>query len=551
MTSFRDCSIRFKITSAIVFTNILALSLASIAFIINDRNSYSEELVQNISLMAQIIADNSTSAVSFEDDASAVEVMQAAGSDEHIVWSVIETQDNPSFATYARSGDKAPTSLPLVPPDGILLEDHFLTIKKDIMENEKVIGSLYIRSDLKKIEARTAYFLMITCIVMLAASVVGLVIAFLFQRAISRPVEELKNSAELLAVGNPDFTVTYQSKDELGKLADTFRALQEYLIDLSEHARKIADGDLTSNVEPKSQQDRLGNSFRLMIANLISMVKQLDISSDSLVSAANEITESAEKMNEGARNQTNNVSQVAAAITEMTSTIVESSKNAGEASEASKEQSDTATGGGAVVQKTITGMNTISEVVQTSADSIGKLASSAEQIGSIIEVIEDIANQTNLLALNAAIEAARAGEQGRGFAVVADEVRKLAERTGKATGEITEVIKEVQEKTAEAVQGMETGIVEVDKGRTLADEAGTSLTEIEHKSMQVLSMIEQIAAASEEQSAVAEDVAHRIEEISTVANDTASQANVSAETSFKMNQQAEDLQKIVAGFKMH
>jgi methyl-accepting chemotaxis protein len=551
MKQFRDCSIRFKITSAIVFTNVLALALASIAFIINDRSSFNEELVQNVSLMAQVIADNSTSAVSFEDDASALEVMQAARRDEHIVWATIATPDNPQFAVFVRKGEQAPSTNPSVPPDGILQEDHFLTIKKDITENDKVIGTLYIRSDLKKIEARTAYFLSISAMVLLAASVVGLIVAFLFQRVISRPVEELKISAELLAVGNPEFTISYQSQDELGKLADAFRALQTYLVDLSEHARKIADGDLTSSVDPKSAEDRLGNSFRLMIANLISMVKQLDISARELVKAANEITESAEKMNNGARNQTNNVSQVAAAITEMTSTIVESSKNAGEASDASKEQSNTATGGGAVVKKTIAGMNTISEVVQKSADSIGKLASSAEQIGSIIEVIEDIANQTNLLALNAAIEAARAGEQGRGFAVVADEVRKLAERTGKATGEITEVIKEVQKKTAEAVQGMETGIVEVDKGRALADEAGTSLNEIEHKSMQVMSMIEQIASASEEQSSVAEDVAERIEEISSVANETASQANDSAEISLKMNQQAEDLQKIVAGFKMN
>ncbi|MEZ5357431.1 MAG: methyl-accepting chemotaxis protein [Candidatus Zixiibacteriota bacterium] len=550
MFRFRNCSIRTKITSAIVFTSVITLALASLAFIINERASYHEELVDNVMLMAKIISGNSMSAVAFEDDASANEVLQALAFDEHIVWSVITTPDNKQFASYIRKDAIAPSQLPQIPQSGVLFADDFLTVKKEIVDGDKTIGTLWIRSDLNKIAARVSGFLTISGFVLLAATFLSVVVAYFFQRAISRPVQELKDCAELLAVGNPEFKMKYKSCDELGRLADTFRGLQDYLKELSNHARKIANGDLTANVAPRGDADQLGNSFKIMNANLISMVKQLDLSARELVNAAGEISSSSEKMSEGARNQTEHISQVAAAITEMTSTIVESSKNAGEASEASREQSTTATTGGGVVQNTIVGMNTIADVVRHSAESIRKLASSAEQIGSIIEVIEDIANQTNLLALNAAIEAARAGEQGRGFAVVADEVRKLAERTGKATGEITEVIKEVQEKTAEAVQDMESGINEVDKGRELADEAGNSLTEIEHKSQQVLTMIEQIAAASEEQSSVAENVAQRIDEISTVAQETVKQAEDSAEISFKMNNQAEDLLKIVAGFKL-
>lgn len=548
MLRFRNCSIRTKITSAIVFTSVITLALASLAFIFNERASYRDELVDNVSLMAKIISGNSMSAVAFEDDASANEVLQAMAHDEHIVWAVISTPDNPQFASYIRKGETAPNSFPKVPAGGALLGDDFLTVKKDILDGEESIGTLWIRSDLNKISARVSGFLTISAIVLLAASFLSVIVAFFFQRGISRPVHELKECADMLAVGNTDFSVAYHSGDELGRLADTFRGLQEYLRELSEHARKIADGDLTAEIKTRGADDQLGNSFTLMNANLIGMVKQLDVSARELVTAAGEISTSSDKMNEGAKNQTEHIRQVAAAITEMTSTIVESSKNAGEASDASREQSKTATGGGSVVKNTISGMNNIAGVVRSSAESIGKLASSADQIGSIIEVIEDIANQTNLLALNAAIEAARAGEQGRGFAVVADEVRKLAERTGKATGEITEVIKEVQEKTAEAVQGMEVGITEVDKGRELADEAGTSLNEIELKSQQVLSMIEQIATAAEQQSSVAENVAQRIEDISAVANETAKHAEDSAEISFKINNQADDLLKIVAGF---
>ncbi|MCK5125309.1 MAG: HAMP domain-containing protein [candidate division Zixibacteria bacterium] len=551
MIRFRDCSIRIKLTTAIVLTSVLTLALASVAFIINDRESYRSELIQNVSLMAQIISDNSSSAVAFEDDASALEVLMASSRDEHIMWAVIETPDEKSFASFVRKGESSPSSFPQVPQDGILFEDKYVTVKKDITDGDNSIGSLWIRSDLKKVQARTAWFLGISGIVLLAGTIVGLIVAYFFQRSLSRPIEELKSCAELLAGGNPEFTVEYKSKDELGRLADTFRSLQGYLRELSGYARRIADGDLTSHVKPKSAEDALGNSFKFMNANLTSMVKQLDISAKSLVCAATDISTSAEKMNEGARNQTDNVRQVATAINEMTATIMESSKNAGEASDASRIQSTTATKGGDIVKSTIDGMNTISSVVKGSADSIGKLAASAEQIGSIIEVIEDIANQTNLLALNAAIEAARAGEHGRGFAVVADEVRKLAERTGKATGEITGVITEIQDKATNAVQGMEVGIAEVEKGRGLTDEAGNSLVEIENMSHQVMSMIEQIATAAEQQSQVAENVSERVEIISKVTDDTAMQANDSAEISLNMNKQAEDLQKIVAGFKVN
>ncbi|HKK20007.1 MAG TPA: methyl-accepting chemotaxis protein, partial [candidate division Zixibacteria bacterium] len=202
------------------------------------------------------------------------------------------------------------------------------------------------------------------------------------------------------------------------------------------------------------------------------------------------------------------------------------------------------------VGDTINGMQRIADVVRISADSIGKLAKSADQIGEIISVIDDIADQTNLLALNAAIEAARAGEQGRGFAVVADEVRKLAERTGKATGEITDMIKGIQGETTEAVQSMESGISEVDNGRQLADSAGGSLTEIVSMSQRVMDMVQQIATATEEQSSAAEQISRNIEHISSVTKETATGAEQSAAAAEELNRQAEGMKQMVAQFKI-
>ncbi|MBN1211004.1 MAG: methyl-accepting chemotaxis protein [candidate division Zixibacteria bacterium] len=384
----------------------------------------------------------------------------------------------------------------------------------------------------------------------IGAVILGAFIAFVIARGISRPVSQMAQIAEDIATGDIQHNVEHESKDEIGVLAASFRKLIDYMKELAFASENIADNNLTVKVSPKSDKDVLGNSFRTMINNLTGMIRQMADNARELVSAANEISSSSEQMARGAQDQNTQVSQVSTAVEEMTATILQSSKNAGEATDASRNASDIATSGGQIVSETIRGMQNIANVVRESAESIGKLAKSADQIGEIIGVIDDIADQTNLLALNAAIEAARAGEQGRGFAVVADEVRKLAERTGKATGEITEMIKGIQNETNDAVQSMEAGIQEVDKGRDLADKAGNSLNEIVTMSQRVMDMIQQIATASEEQSSAAEQISKNVEHISTVTKETATGAEQSAAAAEELNRQAEGLQHMVSRFKL-
>jgi methyl-accepting chemotaxis protein len=386
------------------------------------------------------------------------------------------------------------------------------------------------------------------------AIVIGVIISLGFgwtiSRSISKPVGSMAQVALSISTGDIQHNIDYQSKDEVGILADSFRSLIEYMKELAGAAEAIAKNDLTVIIEPKSEQDVLGNSFKTMTESLTTMIGSMGENATQLVSAATEIASSAEQMSRGAKDQTDQVTQVSTAIEEMTATIVESSRNAGEATKGAQGAAETAGTGGEVVNQTIQGMQRIATVVRESADSIGKLAKSADQIGEIIGVIDDIADQTNLLALNAAIEAARAGEQGRGFAVVADEVRKLAERTGKATGEITGMIKGIQSETKEAVGSMETGISEVDKGRELADKAGNSLTEIVNLSQSVQDMIAQIATAAEEQSSAAEQISKNVENVASIAKESATGAGQSAAAAEQLNRQAEGLQQIVAKFKI-
>ncbi|HRB54307.1 MAG TPA: methyl-accepting chemotaxis protein [Bacteroidia bacterium] len=315
---------------------------------------------------------------------------------------------------------------------------------------------------------------------------------------------------------------------------------------------EFATGDFTGRVtaEYKGEHQLIKNSINKMGESVSSIINQVKEAVAATASAANEISSSTEQMAAGAQEQSSQATEVAGAVEQMTKTIFETTKNTGQATEASKNAGKSAKEGGHVVEETISGMNRIADVVRKSADTVQALGKSSDQIGEIVQVIDDIADQTNLLALNAAIEAARAGEQGRGFAVVADEVRKLAERTTKATKEIATMIKQIQKDTNGAVDSMQQGTKEVEAGKLLAEKAGTSLQEIIHGAEKVVDIVSQVAAASEEQSSAAEQISKNIESISSVTTQSASGIQQIAHASEDLNRLTLNLQELIAQFKV-
>ena len=322
---------------------------------------------------------------------------------------------------------------------------------------------------------------------------------------------------------------------------------------LIERIRDIAEGegDLTQRVaaEGKDELSQLGKWFNQFVQKIHDIIVEVGGSANEVASAATEIAASSEEMAQGMNEQTAQVGQVSSAAEEMSASVVEVAQKSTEAATNATSSGATAEEGGKIVNQTIAGMQAINEAVSAGAASVTELGKRSEQIGKIVEVINDIADQTNLLALNAAIEAARAGEHGRGFAVVADEVRKLADRTTKATEEIASSIQAIQDETKQAVDRMMAGTEQVTVGVERATEAGRSLDRIVLSAKQVADMIQSIAAASEEQSAASEQISRSIENISAVSRQATEGANQAASAATQLSRKAESLQSLVGRFK--
>jgi methyl-accepting chemotaxis protein len=318
-------------------------------------------------------------------------------------------------------------------------------------------------------------------------------------------------------------------------------------------AENIADGNLSGHeidIKTEDEIGILGKALNRMKNNLKDMISKVKESAGEVAAGADGISGLSDSASSGAEKQTAQIAQVVTAVEEMSSTVAEVAKNSADAAGSANKAKDSAAAGSSIVQSSIEGMERIAKSVESSAKTIEGLGKSSDQIGEIVAVIDDIADQTNLLALNAAIEAARAGEQGRGFAVVADEVRKLAERTTKATKEIADMVKMIQKDTADAVATMSEWSREVKNGVELSNKAGDSLKQIVSLVQNVTDMINQIATATEEQSAASEEITSNIEDIAKVSKDTAGGASKSSESAKDLKRLSENLQKLVERFRL-
>lgn len=437
------------------------------------------------------------------------------------------------------------------------------------------------------------------------------VVSTFIARAISLPIKSITDSAINMAQGDVSQDVTYTSHDEVGVLAESFRTLIQYQREMSHAAEMIADGNLTASVTPVSERDVLGRAFEKMIRNLREQMEQISHSALTLKTASDQLsgasmqagqatsqiavtvqqiaqginqqndaitntTRPVEQMVQtidgvarGAQDQARSIARTTDLTHQLTDAIKQVASNAQAVSEGSKVASQAAEDGRNTIDHTITGMELIRNKVNLSSVKMTEMDQRSNQIGMIVETIEDIASQTNLLALNAAIEAARAGEHGKGFAVVADEVRKLAERSSLSTREIGSLVKSIQVTVNEAVAAMQESAQEVENGVSSANQAGKALLNImstietvTHQAQQaaeaaqlmdvsagnmtqavesVSAVIEENTAATEEMAAGSSEITSAIENIASISEENSAAVEEVSASAEEMSAQVEEV----------
>lgn len=321
---------------------------------------------------------------------------------------------------------------------------------------------------------------------------------------------------------------------------------------LADAARTVANGDLTARADltTKDELGQVAQAFNKMVQDFSSIIGTIRNSANEVSCASENQAKVGEQIAALSNRQTEQAVSVAASIEGLNAMVREVAAKAQSIAEAAHEANGMADRGQLVVNSAVKGIQEISQTVSESAAMIKSLGHRSDQIWQIVKVIKEIADQTNLLALNAAIEAARAGEQGRGFAVVADEVRKLAERTASATSEISDMISAVQSETSNAVAAMEKGSNQVEQGVAMANQAGDALVQVTASIKHVVDMIQQIASSTREESETTNKVTAQVEQIAQMASESSKTIGQSAQTCHGIQNMAHALQDEVARFKL-
>ncbi|WP_027179978.1 methyl-accepting chemotaxis protein [Maridesulfovibrio bastinii] len=386
-----------------------------------------------------------------------------------------------------------------------------------------------------------------------AVAVIACIAIWFLSGTIVAPIKKSVNYAEAVAEGDFEQNLDIDQKDEIGVLADSLKKmvqnLKAMILEAEEKSKVAEEAAARANVAVEEANEAKEQAARAEKEGKLQAASELEEVVNIVTSASEELSAQIEQSTMGTREQSSQITETATAMEEMNSTVLEVARNASDAAETANQAKEKAQTGSEVVSQVLNSMEDLQKIALQLKDDVSNLGRDAEGIGQVMEVISDIADQTNLLALNAAIEAARAGEAGRGFAVVADEVRKLAEKTMAATQEVGSAIGDIQTGTKANIVNVEKAVEKIDETTELSGTSGEALEAIVNFVDGTSTQVQNIATAAEQQSATSEEINRSLNQVSAISSETSQAMEESARAVEEMARQAQVLQGLITQMK--
>lgn len=384
----------------------------------------------------------------------------------------------------------------------------------------------------------------------LALLVSGLIVGLL-TRAIARPLREITRTAESIAVGNlPPVESVMERNDEVGMLHQAFARMTQSLREMAAVASSIAGGDLRVSIQPQSEHDVLGNAFAVMVDKLRELTGELHESINVLSASASQISTSTSQFAASAIETAAAVSETTTTVEEVRQTAQVSSQKARVVADSAQRVASVSESGRKSTEDTATGMTRIQQQMESIAESMVRLSEQSQAVGQIVATVEDLAGQSKLLAVNASIEAAKAGEHGKGFAVVAQEVKSLAEQSRQATAQVRNVLSDIQQATSAAVLATEQGSHAVEDGMRQSAQAGESIQALSGSVTEAAQAAVQIAASSQQQLIGVDQVATAMENIKLASTQNVDSAKQLEGAAHSIKLLGDKLKQLVSGYRL-
>ncbi|MBR9909697.1 MAG: HAMP domain-containing protein [Gammaproteobacteria bacterium] len=511
-------SLKYKVLLGVTITSIVGVIISSVVLVQGEVGRLHDAIRKDSVTLARIVGGSSAGAVAFDDTESARSTLMTLDNSARVQAAVIYRATGEPFAWYVkgdgRSKGRLPAGLPNR-PEGNKVEfgDTSLSLFEPIYVDGEEAGSIYMRVGLGEMEEAVSQAVWSAIATGAVISLLAAAISFLVQASITGPINNVVHALKDMAEGEGDLTRRLEvgSSDEVGMLA---------------------------------------HWFNIFISRVHQIISEFSVTASELNQNANRLSATARETERGVVSQQTEIQQVVAAVREMASVVEDVARNVTRTAENAEVADGEAVEGNRVVKATMGQIESLALDIHKASEVIDRLQQETDNIGSVLDVIRGIAEQTNLLALNAAIEAARAGEQGRGFAVVADEVRTLASRTQSSTQEIQQMIERLQSGARDAVQMMGKGTVQAEESVSQAEAASRSLNAITEGVSSIKDKTNQMASASEEQSAATREMERNMNNIADVARRTSEGSVEIAANTVELARLADKMEATVKQFKL-